>query len=193
MRISVFLTKNMVYLKNMNTPFSLYEVTIPQFTKTLTMLEHMLAKAESHAATRTKTPDTILHDRLVFDQFPLIKQIQLCTDIAKRTGALIAGVELPKFEDTEKTFAEARERIQKTLAFLSTLQKEQFEEKDETMMPMAWMPTKGIRARENVFSYILPNFYFHAATAYSIIRKNGVQIGKGDFLGTLPLVDVAEQ
>lgn len=176
----------------MTKTFSLFEATIPQFVKTLTMLDGMLTKAEAHAQ-RSRTPDVILQDRIVFDQFPLIKQIQLCSDIAKRTAALIAGVPLPSFEDTEKTFAEAHQRIAKTLDFLKTITEDQFEGKDDTMMPMAWMPTKGIRARENIFTYILPNFYFHAVTAYTILRKNGIELGKGDYLGALPLVDVAEQ
>jgi hypothetical protein len=171
--------------------YSLYETTIPVFIRTLTTLDGLLTKTEAHAA-RVKTPDVILQDRLVFDQFPLIRQIQIATDVAKRTAGLLAGVEIPKFEDTEKTFAEAHERIKKTLDFLNSVKEEQFEGKEDLMMPMAWMPTKGIKARENVLVYILPNFFFHVVTAYSIVRKNGVEIGKGDYMGALPLVDVAE-
>jgi hypothetical protein len=169
----------------------MYEVTVPMFTKVLNMIDSQLTKAADHAK-RARDPNVILQDRLVFDMLPLIKQIQICTDIAKRTAALISGVELPKFEDTEKTFEEAHARIQKTLDFLATIKPEQFEGKEETMMPMAWMPTKGIKAQENILTYIVPNFYFHAVTAYAILRKNGVEIGKSDFMGELPLVDVAE-
>jgi uncharacterized protein len=177
----------------MSTTYSLFDVTVPAFTRTLEMLSAQLEKAKAHAeALKVRDIDSMLHDRLVFDQFPLIKQIQLVSDIAKRTTALIAGVEIPKMEDTEKTFAEARERLTKTVAFLATVTPEQMQGKDAVVMPMAWMPTKGLPAREQVLSYALPNFYFHAATAYAIMRKNGVQIGKSDFMGQLPLVDVVE-
>jgi hypothetical protein len=96
------------------------------------------------------------------------------------------------YEDTEKTFDEAHARIDKTITFLKTLTKEQFIGKEDVVLPFKYAPGMGMKAHEQVLAYTLPNFYFHAATAYAILRKNGVQVGKMDFLGALPLVAIAE-
>lgn len=174
-------------------PKNLYDFTIPAFTKTLEMLRTQLEKAKAHNETIfPRDTNAILNDRLVFDQFPLIRQVQIVCDTAKNQSAALAGVEAPVYEDSEKTFDEVHARIDKTLAFLKTLTPEQFTGKEDAVIAFKYAPGMGMKAGEQVLAYTLPNFYFHAATAYSILRKNGVQIGKMDFLGALPLVAIAE-
>lgn len=170
--------------------YTIYDQTVPMFTQSLNTLKAQLKKAEDFAATRNVDVNKLLLDRIVFDQFPLVKQVQLCSDIAKRTAGVLAKVEIPKYEDNEETFAQLYARIDKTLEFLATISPEQMEIGHTEVIPMSWMPSKGIPAREYVSAYALPNFYFHATVAYSIMRKNGVTLGKADFLGQLPLVDV---
>jgi uncharacterized protein len=158
----------------MSTTYSLYDVSVPAFIKALQVLGLQLEKAHAHSeAVKVRDVNAMLTDRLTFDMLPLIKQVQLVSDIAKRTAGMIAGVEIPKMEDTETTFAEAQERIAKTVSFLQTITAEQMDGNDATVIPFAWMPTKGVAARDCITAYALPNFYFHAATAYSIMRKNG--------------------
>jgi hypothetical protein len=174
-------------------PTNLYTLTVPAFIKTLEMLSVQLEKAKTHAeSVGARDVNAILMDRLVFDQYPLIRQVQITCDTAKNQSAAITGVEAPVYEDNEKTFEEAHARIEKTLAFLKTLTPEQFAGKEETVLPFKYAPGMGMKVGEQVLAYTLHNFYFHAATAYSILRKNGVQVGKMDFLGALPLVAIAE-
>ncbi len=169
--------------------YSIHDLTVPMFTRALLTLKSQLKKAEDFAAARNVDVNKLLQDRIVFDQFPLVKQVQLCSDIAKRTAGMLAKIEVPKYEDTEETFAQLYARIDKTLEYLATISPEKMEIGHTEVISMSWMPTKGIPAREYVSTYALPNFYFHATVAYSIMRKNGVTLGKSDFLGQLPLVD----
>ncbi|MFZ2593255.1 MAG: DUF1993 domain-containing protein [Minisyncoccia bacterium] len=170
---------------------TLYEITVPLFIKTLENIDAQLEKAIIFAEQRNADVNKLLHDRIVFDQFPLVKQIQICTDIAKRTTGYIAGIEIPKYEDTETTMPEIKNRIEKTLTYIRSVTPEQFEGKDNMLIPMSWMPTKGLYAAEGACIYTVPNFLFHATLAYEILRKNGVALGKMDYIGQLPLVDVA--
>jgi hypothetical protein len=156
----------------------------------LQTLKAQLKKAEDFAASRNVDPNKLLQDRIVFDQFPLVKQVQLCSDIAKRTAGVLAKTEVPKYEDSEETFAQLYARIDKTIEYLASISSEKMEISHTEVIPMSWMPTKGIPAQPYVSTYALPNFYFHCTVAYSIMRKNGVPLGKGDYLGQLPLVDV---
>lgn len=173
--------------------YSMYDVTVPAFTKTLEMLAQQLEKAKAHAESiKARDVNSILQDRIVFDQFPLVRQIQITCDTAKIQSASLAGVDAPKHEDTETTFEQLHERITNTLTFLKTLTPEQFAGREDVVLPFKYAPGMGMKAREQVLAHTLPNFYFHAATAYAIMRKNGVQVGKMDFLGALPLVAIAE-
>jgi uncharacterized protein len=172
---------------------NLYDLTVPAFIKTLEMLSVQLEKTKAHAESlKARDVNSILQDRLVFDQFPLIRQIQITCDTAKIQSAAFAGVTAPAYEDTETTFEQAHERIANTVAFLKTLTTEQFAGREDVVLPFKYAPGMGMKASEQVVAHTLPNFYFHAATAYAIMRKNGVQIGKMDFLGALPLVAIAE-
>lgn len=170
---------------------TLYETSIPLFIRHLKNVDRQLEKAIVFAEERNANPDKFLDDRIVFDQFPLVRQVQIMTDIAKRTAGYIAGKEIPTYGDTEKSIAEIKIRIQKTVTYLETITPEDFEGKEELLIPMSWMPTKGLRAHAGMYHYTIPNFLFHTTLAYEILRKNGVILGKADYLGQLPFEDVA--
>jgi len=164
---------------------SLYAASVPVFRQLLGSLAAVLEKAEAHAQERRIEPDALLQARLYPDMFPLAKQIQIATDFAKGAGARLAGVEPPRYEDGERTFAELQQRISKTLGFIDSL-----EEADvEAGASRAITHGSGERARhfDNGARYLthfaLPQFYFHVTTAYAILRHNGVPIGKKDFIG----------
>lgn len=186
-----FLTK---YMENTT---NLYVVTVPVLKKALKVLSNILDKGVIHAGTKAserqptaKHMDAMLNDRLVFDQFPLIRQIQIACDNAKGGPARLAEVEPPKFEDNEKTVEELKARIDKTIAYLDTIKPEQIIGKENVKVSLPYFPSKYFTGLEYVTEYLLPNFFFHVTTAYAILRKNGVDIGKADFMGGLPLKDL---
>jgi hypothetical protein len=169
---------------------NLYSITIPPSIRALENLSGILDKAIGHAGVKKGDAAHLLNDRLVFDQFPLIRQIQIACDNAKGTAGRIAGAEIPKFEDTEKTPEELKVRIEKTVAFLKTIKPDSVIGQEDREIEIYFMPGKQLPALEYVLTLALPNFYFHMVTAYSILRKNGVELGKSDFLGQLALQDV---
>ena len=166
-------------------PLSMYQASAPRFANTLKNLSAILDKAKAHAEARKIDEQVLTSSRLFPDMFALARQVQIACDSAKGAVARLAGVEIPKHEDTEKTFDELKERIAKTLAFIATVKAAQVDgsEDKEILLKLQGkdVPTKGL-------TYLLgrawPNFYFHVATAYNILRHNGVEIGKGDFIGT---------
>lgn len=173
---------------------NLYTITVPVMTKALTSLDTILGKAAEYAESK-KTPrrgfeEALLHSRLVFDQFPLVQQIQVACDNAKNGLARIAGIEPPVFEDNEKTVAELKTRIQKTIDFLKTIKPEQMIGQEERKIEQRYFPGKYILAFDYATGYLLPNFYFHVVTAYDIMRENGIPIGKNDYIGPQPLKDL---
>jgi hypothetical protein len=172
---------------------NLYTITIPPMRSSLKALAAILDKAVEHAESK-KTPrrafeEALLSDRIVFDQFPLSLQIQIATDNAKGGAARLAGIEAPKFEDNEKTFAELKARIDKTIAFLDTVKPEQVAGQEARKVELPYFPGKHLTAFDYATQYLMPNFYFHLVTAFAILRKNGVAIGKGDYLLGLTLRD----
>lgn len=171
---------------------NLYDSTVPQILRTLGQIHRWLDKAQAYADQKKFDVNVLLTSRLAPDQFPLVRQIQIISDNAKGLTARLANVQPPAFEDTEKTVAELRARIDKTIAFLKTLKPEQFQGAAERTITLPFFPGKGLKATDYLFSFALPNFYFHATTAYSILRHNGVDVGKGDFLGELPFFDIAQ-
>jgi hypothetical protein len=164
---------------------SMYQASAPRFANTLNNLSAILAKAKAHAEAKKIDEQVLTSARLFPDMFALARQVQIACDTAKGAVARLAGVEIPKHEDTEKTFDELRERIAKTLAFIATVKAAQIDgsEDKEIVLKLQGkdVPTRGL-------TYLLgrawPNFYFHTATAYNILRHNGVELGKGDFIGT---------
>lgn len=147
-------------------------------------LDHILALGEAHAAARKIDPLVLTGDRLAPDMFALRRQVQIACDAAKNGLARIAGVEAPKFEDTETGFAELRERIRKTLAFVDTVPAERLDgtEDKEIVFPAGRDITRKLPGFDYLMQWMLPNLFFHVTTTYNILRHNGVEVGKADYL-----------
>ena len=164
--------------------FSVYDASVPVFRQILGSQSGLLQKAEAHAVANGTEVGELLEAKLAPDMFNFTRQIQISSDYAKGCIARLAGVELPKFEDAEKTVAELQERIRKTLEFVNSVKPEQFagaEDKDiKLVFPWATYDFKGARY---LTCWALPNFFFHATTAYDLLRHKGVSLGKEDFLG----------
>lgn len=164
----------------------LYDLTVPQFTKTLNNLTNMLGKASTYAETKKFEMDVLLNARLAPDQFNFIRQVQIACDTAKLCGARLTGKEAPKHDDTEKTLAEVKARIDSTLQYLNTLKASDYTGAETKHITQPRWEGKYLTGYEYVLHHAVPNFYFHITTAYSILRHNGVDVGKKDFLGELP-------
>jgi hypothetical protein len=163
---------------------SLYDLSVPVFSQSLKALADILKKAEAHADAKKIDHAVFLTARLAPDMFTLTRQVQLATDFAKGGSARTAAIDVPSYADTEVTFAELHARIEKTIAFIESIPKEKFvgaESRDVTI-PMRPEP-KTFNALTYLRHGALPNFFFHTTTAYDILRHNGVEIGKRDFLG----------
>jgi len=161
---------------------SMYQACVPVFVQRLSALAKILDKAAAHAEARKIDPAALLNARLFPDMFPLVRQVQLATDFAKGCAGRLAGVELPRYADEEKSFGELKQRIEKTLAFLKGLSAAQIDgtEEKEITFPIAGTPTT-FKGQQYLLHSAMPNFYFHVTTAYAILRHNGVEIGKRDF------------
>jgi hypothetical protein len=163
---------------------SMYQASIPQFTKMLSNLSNILKKGEEFAKAKNIDDTVLVGSRLTADMFPLAKQVQIACDQVKNGMARLAGVEPPKFDDNESTFAELQERIAKTIAFAKSIKPEQVdgtEAKEIKFSIREW--NFEFVGDQYLMTWIIPNFYFHVTTAYNILRHNGVEIGKSDFLG----------
>ncbi len=157
---------------------------VPFFIHSLTALSGILSKAEAFAEAKRLKPDVIPNLRLVADMFPLARQVMIATDHAKGAPARLAGIEVPSFADTEATLEELRARIQKTIDFLNTIPETAFEGAEARTIAIKAGPRElSFPALQYYHSYAIPNFFFHITTAYNILRSNGVDIGKRDFLG----------
>jgi hypothetical protein len=165
---------------------SLYHATIPVFRQMLGGLASIMDKAAAHAEAKKIDAMVFTSGRLAPDMFPFTRQVMIATDFAKGASARLCGVDVPKFEDTETTFAELKGRIQKTLDFLSTFTPAKFDgaETRDITIPLRGEPTT-FKGRAYLFHFVLPNFYFHTTTAYDILRHLGVEIGKPDFIHQL--------
>lgn len=167
----------------------MYNITVPEFKRSLLALQAILVKAEAFVAEKKITDSVLLGAFLAPDQFSFVKQVQIVCDGAKGTAARLAGVEIPKMEDNEVTLKELEARIDKTVAFLDTLKEEQFEGAEEREIPIYFFPGKALSGLEYVNTLGLANFYFHLTTAYSILRHNGMNIGKTDYMGQVEFHD----
>jgi hypothetical protein len=165
---------------------SLYDVSIPVFSLGLNNLSAILDKAASHAENKKVDPKALPAARLIIDMLPLSAQIQIACDTAKGAAARLAGVEIPKHEDTETTIPELKARIAKTVEFLKTVKPQQLQgaETREIVLqfPQNTLKFTGVNYLTN---FVLPNFFFHLTMAYALLRKNGVDVGKRDFLGPI--------
>jgi len=163
---------------------SIYDQIVPPLSKMLTNLDNVLKKAEADAEARKIDPSVFVNGRLAPDMLSLTRQVQIMTDQAKGGASRLAGLEPPKWPDEEKTFADLHARIAKAIAYLNTFKPAQFDAADtrniELKFPNASFTFTG---KDYLLTNLLPNFYFHYTTAYAILRHNGVQIGKRDYLG----------
>ena len=164
---------------------SMYAASVPVFRQILTSLSAILKKAEDHADAKKLEPDALLQARLFPDMFPLLRQVQLASDFAKGAAARLGGIEVPRYDDVEHDFAGLQARIEKTLAFIDSVPREAIEAGATREV------TVGTGANQRQFTglpyllhYALPHFFFHATTAYDILRHNGLDVGKKDFIGT---------
>lgn len=168
---------------------SLHDTCIPVFTRSLENLSRWLDKAEGFAKEKSFDVSVLLNARLAPDQYHFIRQVQATCDAAKFGGARLASKEPPKNPDTEQTIDELRARIRSTLDFLATLKPADFEGAEGRRVELPFMPGKVITGHNYLSELSLPNFFFHLTTAYSILRHNGVALGKTDFIGGLTLGD----
>lgn len=163
---------------------SMYQVTIPVFDRVLTNLSAILGKGAAHAEAKKIDPSVFINSRLAPDMFALARQVQIATDAVKGCAARLAGVDIPSFADTEVTFAELQERIAKTQAFLKTVTEAQINgSEDRTVTLKVGGKDMQLTGLNYVYGFAFPNLYFHATTAYAILRHNGVEVGKMDYLG----------
>lgn len=163
---------------------SMHQIVTPIFNQILPALSKIIGKAATYAEQRKIEPDTLLKARLFPDMLPFDRQVQTTADNAARCMARLAGVDVPSFPDTEKSFAELQQRLATALAYVNSIKPEQLDGSEtrdiKLVFPSATLDFKGL---EYVQKFVLPNFYFHATTAYDILRHNGLEIGKLDFVG----------
>lgn len=165
-------------------PLSMYEASIPAFNQMLSALSGVLDKADAFATAKKLDPSVLPGTRLCPDMFPLARQVQIACDFAKGTAARLAGVDSPNYANTEKTFPELKERIAKTLAFLAALKPGQIDGSEAKDISLKVGPQEmHFKGQPYLINFALPNFYFHVTSAYSILRANGVDLGKMDYMG----------
>jgi hypothetical protein len=162
----------------------MFDSSIVPLSHSLKSLAAILKKAEAYCEGKKIDPNALLTARLFPDMLPLVRQVQIATDQVKGCGARLTGIAVPSFPDEEKTFAELQARIAKTLEFIGGLKKEQFADAaTRTVTIKIGGKDMELKGAAYLSSVVLPNFYFHMTTAYNILRHNGLEIGKGDFLG----------
>lgn len=163
---------------------SMYQASVPVFIRALTNLSAILKKGEAYAQAKKIEPAVLVNARLFPDMFSLVRQVQIASDTVKGCAARLAGQEPPSFADTEQTFAELHARLDKTIAFLKTLKPAQIDGSEERAIELKMRDrTLHTKGREYLLERALPNLFFHVTTAYDILRHNGVEIGKRDYLG----------
>jgi hypothetical protein len=163
----------------------MFEASVPVFIRALNNLAGILEKGAAHAKARKIDEAVLLNTRLFADMFPLVRQVQIATDTARSGAGRLAGSEFPAYADNETTFAQLAARIQNTVQYLETLQPAQIDgSEDKTISWQSRSSTKSMQGQPYLFQHLLPNVYFHVTTAYNILRHNGVEVGKKDFLGT---------
>ena len=169
-------------------PFSMSQASLPVFEIGLNALSGVLDKAAAFAAAKKVDAAVLLGCRLAPDMFALARQVQTACDQAKNGAARLAGTEAPKFEDNETTLDQLKARIAKTVAFLKTLDGKAIDASADREITFPLGPNKGqMMGGDYLNHFVLPNFYFHLTAAYAIVRHCGVEVGKRDFLGAIPI------
>ena len=164
---------------------SMYDACVPSGIRMMNSLATILEKAAAHAESKKIDPTVLVNARLFPDMFPLVRQVQIASDSAKAGAARLAGLDPPSYEDNEKTLPELIARVKKTAAFLETLKPAQFERsEDRTIKWKSRTIERSMQGQPYLVHQMLPNLYFHVTTAYNILRHNGVELGKMDFLGS---------
>ena len=164
---------------------SMYQASAPRFANTLKNLSAILDKAQAHADAKKIDPRVLTAARLYPDMFPMSRQVQSACDTAKGAVARLAGVEIPVHEDTEQTFEELKARIAKTITFIQTIQPAQVDGSEDKEVVLKFRSGEvKFKGMQYLLGHALPNFYFHVTTAYNILRHNGVEVGKRDYIGT---------
>ena len=162
----------------------MYQASAPRFANILRNLSTILEKAEAHCAAKKIEPTVLTGYRLFPDMFPLTRQVQIACDTAKGAVARLAGVDIPKHEDTEQTFAELKARIAKTLDFVESVSAAKIDGSDDKEIVLQMRSgERRFKGMQYLLGHAYPNFYFHVTTAYNILRHNGVEVGKQDFIG----------
>ena len=164
--------------------FSMYDASIPVFVRVLRNLDQVLAKGEAHAREKGGEPETLLQSRLIFDMLPLVRQVQIATDMATRGASRLTGQEPRSVEDNETTFEQLHARIAASIEHLRGFTPEQFA--DSETRTVAFKTRRGeisFDGKNYLLAYVLPNLFFHTTTAYNLLRQAGVSIGKADYLG----------
>jgi hypothetical protein len=165
-------------------PLTLHDILLPTANRFLGSLDRILDKAVEFAARKQFDPVVLANARLAPDMFPLTRQVQIACDLVKGAAARLSGSEVPKHEDTETTFPELKARIAKTLAFVNSVPAERYAGgEDRDIVLQTRRGELRFQGRDYLRDFVLPNFYFHVTTAYAILRHNGVELGKADFLG----------
>ena len=162
---------------------SMYQLTVPAFVRGLTVLADLLKKAEAHVEQHGSVPDALISARLADDMLPLSAQVQRASDTSKMSVERLTGVAAPKFEDNETSFDQLQQRIANTIAYLQSVNAEQFDGSETRTVKLNFGGFPDFTGRSYLLTFALPNFYFHIATAHDILRNQGIAVGKRDYLG----------
>lgn len=164
----------------------IYELTVTQFKKMLGNFDTLLEKANKHAEAKKFDTEVLLNSRLAPDQFNFLRQVQILCDTAKFCAARLTNKEAPSHPDNEKTLADTRARVKSVISYLETFSEKDFANAAQQKVTQGRWEGKYLTGYEYVVQHAIPNFYFHFTTAYSILRHNGVDVGKNDYLGNMP-------
>ena len=164
---------------------TMYQASIPAFVRMLDNLSTILNKAAAHAEAKKIAPAIFINARLAPDMFPLSRQVQIATDMVKGCAARLAGIEVPSYEDNEATFEELQARVAKTIAFLQSIRAEQIDGSEERDITVKFGSREfKFLGQAYLVDFVIPNFHFHLTSTYAILRHNGVDIGKMDYIGS---------
>ena len=164
----------------------MYLASVPAFLQMLNNLSAILDKAEAYAGTHKIDPEVLLNYQLAPDMLPFVRQIQIAADLAKGAAARLAGVEVPKHDDTEKTFADLKARLANTVAFVQSVQPNDIDGSEDREINLTLGEhTMSFKGQPYLVHFVMPNFYFHCTAAYDILRHCSVELGKRDFIGTI--------
>ncbi len=164
---------------------TMYQASIPAFIRMLDNLSTILDKAAAHAEAKKIAPAIFINARLTPDMFPLSRQVQIATDMVKGCAARLAGIEVPSYEDNEATFAELQARVAKTVSFLQSIEASQIDGSEERDITVKFGSREfKFLGQAYLVDFVIPNFHFHLTCTYAILRHNGVDIGKMDYIGS---------